>query len=292
MTLKEITSNRPVMKMQGCGNDFVVLFDIKDKLNKDIVNKICSLHYGVGSDGLIAVMNSRVKEASYRMKFYNPDGSLAEMCGNGIRCFTKYLADLKLISEKDELVVDTDAGLIRCQIVNNKSKNALIMVNMGKPVFLNPSQVALSPGEDGIVRGKTENFYFTFVSMGNPHVVIFTDNPKDDVKKYGSIIEKSTNIFPQKTNVEFVKVNSKNDITMFVWERGAGETLACGTGACATLVASVINSKSDNKAVVHLLGGDLTIEWQGINNPVYMTGNAENVFEINTDSLDKYLLSE
>ncbi len=290
MTLKDITKNMPVMKMQGCGNDFVVLFDIDDKLNPDMVKKICSLHYGVGSDGLIAVMNPRKKEASYRMKFYNPDGSPAEMCGNGIRCFTKFLADLKLISEKDELITDTDAGLIKCRIEKNNQKSALIKVNMGEPVFFNPSQVALSPEKDGIVKGKIENFYFTFVSMGNPHAVIFTDNPKDDVKKFGSIIDKNTDIFPKKTNVEFVKVNSKNDLTMFVWERGAGETLACGTGACATLVASVINNKSDNKAVVHLLGGDLTIEWQGKNNPVLMTGSAENVFEINVDSLDKYLL--
>ncbi len=291
MTLKEITNNKPVLKMQGCGNDFVVLFDLDDKLNQDIVKKICSLHYGVGSDGLIAVMTSRKKEATYRMKFYNPDGSLAEMCGNGIRCFSKYLLDLGLIEKGKEIPFDTDAGLIICIILENNKKEANIKVNMGKPILYDPSQVSMSPSAAGMVKGRIEKFDFTFVSMGNPHAVIFTDNPENDVKKYGSIIEKNLNIFPKKTNVEFVKVNSKNDLSMFVWERGAGETLACGTGACATLVASCINNFSDNKAVIHLLGGNLTIEWQGNDYPVFMTGGAENVFEINVDSLDKYLLS-
>ncbi len=292
MLIKEIIQDKPVMKMHGCGNDFVIMFDLNEKMTPDMVKKICALHYGVGSDGLILVMNSRKKEASYRMMFFNPDGSHVEMCGNGIRCFAKYLADLKLISVKEEVIFDTDAGLIKCTILENNEKRALIKVNMSHPLFYNPSQIALSPNKDGIVKGKIENFDFTFVSMGNPHAVIFSDNPEIDVKKYGSIIEKNIKIFPKKTNVEFVKVNSKNDLTMYVWERGAGETLACGTGACASLVASFINNKSDNKAVIHLLGGDLAIEWQGNDHPVYMTGNAENVFEINPDSLDKYLFSK
>lgn len=292
MFIKEITRGKPVMKMHGCGNDFVIMFDLNEKITPEIAKKICALHYGIGSDGLILVMNSRIKEALYRMKFHNPDGSQVEMCGNGIRCFAKYLTDLKLIAGKEEISFETDAGLIKCKILDNNEKKALIKVNMGEPVFFNPSQITLSPNKDGIVKGKIENFEFTFVSMGNPHAVIFSDNPKNDVKEYGPEIEKNIKIFPKKTNVEFVKVNSMKDLTMFVWERGAGETLACGTGACASLVASFINNKSDNKATVHLLGGDLTIEWQGKDQPVYMTGNAENVFEINPDSLDKHLLSK
>src|SRR4030042_6555889 len=126
MSIKQITQDKPVMKMHGCGNDFVIMFDLNEKITPEIVKKICALHYGIGSDGLILVMNSRKKEALYRMKFYNPDGSHVEMCGNGIRCFTKYLADLKLISAKDELIADTDAGLIRCRIEKNNQKTALI----------------------------------------------------------------------------------------------------------------------------------------------------------------------
>lgn len=291
MKLKDIIDNKPLMKMNGCGNDFIVLFDLNEKITSEIVKKLCKLHYGIGSDGLIAVTKSRKKEASYRMKFFNPDGSIAEMCGNGIRCFSKYLLDLDLIDKNEKAVFDTDAGLIQCIILENNYKQARVKVNMGKPILNDPTQVTIRASNNGIIKGKVENFDFTFVSMGNPHAVIFTDNPKEDVKKYGSSIEKNLELFPKKINVEFVKINNKEDLTMYVWERGAGETLACGTGACATLVASCLNGYSKNKATIHLLGGDLFIEWNGIDQPVFMIGEAENVFKIDPDSIDNFILS-
>ena len=291
MKLKDIIDNKPLMKMNGCGNDFIILFDLDEKIIPEIVKKLCELHYGIGSDGLIAVTKSRIKEASYRMKFFNPDSSIAEMCGNGIRCFSKYLLDLNLIKKNEKAVFDTDAGLIQCTILENNYKQALVKVNMGEPILNDPSQVTISTSNNGIIKGKVENFDFTFVSMGNPHAVIFTDDPQNDVKKYGSTIEKNLKLFPKKTNVEFVKINNEEDLTMYVWERGAGETLACGTGACATLVASCLNGYSKNKATIHLLGGDLFIEWNGNKQPVYMTGNAENVFKIDPDSIDNFILS-
>lgn len=290
MKLKDITENYPVMKMHGCGNDFVVIFDNEEKTTADIARKLCKLHYGVGSDGLITVTKSRVKEAKYRMKFFNPDGTTAEMCGNGIRCFSKYLLDLNLIKANEETTFDTDAGLIRCTIISNNTKKALVKVNMGKPIFYDPKQINVKPVEKGFVKSKIEGFDFTFVSMGNPHAVIFTETADRDVKKFGAVIEQNTTIFPKKTNVEFVKINKKDDLTMYVWERGAGETLACGTGACATFVAATINGYTKDKATIHLLGGDLIIEWNGENSPVYMTGEATNVFKIDRDSLDMYLI--
>jgi diaminopimelate epimerase len=305
MKISEITGAYPVMKMQGCGNDFVVLSDFDEKLTPQQAQKICDRHFGIGSDGLIAVLKSRTPESEYRMKFFNPDGSLAEMCGNGIRCFAKYLAD-NILEPRfiGKIPTDTDAGLKIPDIRENGSVEALVQVNMGEPVLYNPEQVKVNKrpsayearfrltdhGES--VVGEVGPLEFTFVSMGNPHAVIFTDSPAEHVKKYGPGIESNREIFPKKTNVEFVKVNDFDDLTMYVWERGAGETLACGTGACASLVASVLNGHSHNHARVHLLGGDLEISWEGKGNPVYMTGLARNVCEIDAKSLDKYLLKE
>ena len=168
---------------------------------------------------------------------------------------------------------------------------------MGEPVLYNPEQVMVKPESDGVVRrGINIDGHildFTYVCMGNPHAVIFRDhNTREYAKIYGERIETNREVFPQKTNVEFVKVNAPDDLTMYVWERGAGETLACGTGACASLVASVLNGHSENYARIHLLGGDLDISWAGRGNPVYMTGLARNVCRIDAESLDKYLLRE
>ncbi|MBN1412833.1 MAG: diaminopimelate epimerase [Spirochaetales bacterium] len=289
--LKKITLGYPVLKMHGCGNDFVVLYDYDEQLTSGQAAQICSRHFGVGSDGLVTVTRSRIKEAAYRMKFFNPDGSLAEMCGNGIRCFAKYLVDRGLVQNPGAIPVDTDAGLLVPEVLENNPVSSMVKVNMNKPVLHSRDQVNLMPGNDGVVRGKVSGLDFTFVSMGNPHAVIFTHSPEQWVLEYGPGIESNRDMFPQKTNVEFVKVNTPSDLTMRVWERGAGETLACGTGACASLVASVLNGKAANEAVVHLSGGDLRIAWEGNDSPVFMTGKAVNVFEINTDTLDEYLLN-
>jgi diaminopimelate epimerase len=288
MKINEII-NGPIMKMQGCGNDFVVIKDLEEQLTPQMAEKICDRHFGIGSDGLIAVLKSRVPEAEYRMKFFNPDGSLAEMCGNGIRCFAKYLRD-NVDGIMGIRLVDTDAGIVKPEVLENGDVEALVKVNMGEPVLYNPKQVIGKPNKRGIVYSKIGDHEFTFVSMGNPHAVMFTQFPEVNVKKYGPVVEHSTEVFPQKTNVEFVKVNSSTDLTMYVWERGAGETLACGTGACASLVASVLNGHSEDHARLHLLGGDLEISWKGKGNPVYMTGLARNVCRIDAESLDKYLL--
>lgn len=290
MKIKDIIGNNPIIKMHGCGNDFVILFDMNEKITPEIAKKFCDRHYGIGADGLVTITKSRIKEAKFRMKFFNPDGSLAQMCGNGIRCFAKYLLDLNLIEKEKEIAFDTDKGIVFCTTIENNKRRALVKVNMGEPIFYDPKQINLKPKNNEIIKGKTNNLDFTFVSMGNPHAVIFSDTPETDVKKFGPLIENDTTIFPQKTNVEFIKVNSPNDITMYVWERGAGETLACGTGACASFVTAVISGFCSKKATVHLLGGDLIIEWMGIGNPIYMTGEAVNIFKIDADSIDEFLL--
>ncbi|MBN1696543.1 MAG: diaminopimelate epimerase [Spirochaetales bacterium] len=291
MKIKDIVNDQPVMKMHGCGNDFIVLTDREGRLLPDQVKKLCARHYGVGADGLIAVMPSRRPDATFRMKFFNPDGSVAEMCGNGIRCFAKYLADRGLVDRDGSLSVDTDAGLIKPELIGYSAREAQVKVNMGEPVLFNPQQVTVEPGEEGAVRGNAEGLWFTFVSMGNPHAVIFTDTPERDVAYFGPKIEGNSSLFPAKTNVEFVKIDSPQEFTMYVWERGAGVTLACGTGACAGFVAAAVNGYAKKSAFVRLPGGILHIAWEGIGSPVFMTGNAVNVFEISAESLDYYCCS-
>ncbi|MBN2531843.1 MAG: diaminopimelate epimerase [Spirochaetales bacterium] len=289
MTIQEIAGDYPVLKMHGCGNDFIVLPDFNEKIIPGQVRALCSRHFGVGADGLITIVNSRIDRVPWRMKFFNPDGSIAEMCGNGIRCFVKYLFDHGLISETGAVPVDTDAGIITPEIIKNADREALVRVNMGIPGLYNQSQVTLSPGERGIVQGNASGHDFTFVSMGNPHAVIFSGQPEKDVIQSGPLIENNKALFPQKTNVEFVKVISAERLQMHVWERGAGVTLACGTGACAGFVAAVLNGHSRSSATVQLPGGNLMISWEGPGEPVFMTGNATNVFEIESSSLDRYL---
>jgi diaminopimelate epimerase len=290
MNIREIAGNYPIVKMHGCGNDFVVLTDFNEKITAEQAKAICSRHFGVGADGLITVVNSRIERVPWRMKFFNPDGSIAEMCGNGIRCFIKYLFDHGLVTVEGSLQVDTDAGIISPEIIKNTEREALVRVNMGIPELYNKSQVNISPGEQGIVRGNVNGHHFTFISMGNPHAVIFSGQPEKDVKQFGPSIENNKKIFPQKTNVEFIQVLTPERLVMHVWERGAGITLACGTGACAGVVAAVVNGHCQTSATVQLPGGDLAISWEGIGEPVFMTGGATNVFEITPLSLDSYLL--
>lgn len=291
------------MKMHGCGNDFVVMpGSFEPSLTPERVQKICDRHLGAGADGLILV-SSQVTSglgADYKMIFYNPDGSRAEMCGNGIRCFSKYVNDKvkKSGGKPIKVQVGTDhPRIVETQILANSFEEALVRVNMGNPQFLNPEQLrsseaagirTLNDGRRTYHKGVSQGNKFIYVCMGNPHAVVFTDTPDEDAKKYGASIERDTFLFPKKTNVEFVKVNSPSDLTMRVWERGAGETLACGTGACASLVAANLEGKCGNDATVHLFGGDLQISWAGLeSNPVHMTGPARNVCELK--DLDRYL---
>jgi diaminopimelate epimerase len=302
--LPTATHGEPIMKMHGCGNDFVVLSDPHEQITPEQAKKICDRHYGIGADGLVTVVRPKSTEAEYGMKFFNPDGSTAEMCGNGIRCFAKYLLDRGDIPAGARSIVETGAGLKSVKGVRNSPHEALIQVDMGAPILYDPKHLSerLTPNRKGFVEGAvdfegviptvTSSMKFFYVSMGNPHVVIVSLDPDTDAKRYGQQIEQMTSLFPKKTNVEFVRIDSPRELTMRVWERGAGETLACGTGACATLVAMNLEGRCENEATIHLLGGDLQIAWKGEKAPVYMTGPARNVAEIDARSIDEYLLSE
>lgn len=267
--------------MQGLGNDFVVLdFEEykKTQISKeDLAKKLCDRHFGIGADGLI-IINPKTQNTDIGWFFYNSDGTIAQMCGNGMRCFARYVFDHKLVDKK-EFSVDTKAGVIIPKIVDKEH----VRVNMNKPV-LETKKIPVDVNNNLNFEVKTSNRTFTAnaVSMGNPHCIIVTDdNTKDLVLKYGGEIE--TNIlFPEKTNVEFIKILNKNEINLDVWERGCAITLACGTGACASTVAAILNGLVDKKVKVNLPGGSLTIEWDGskndINHNVYMTGRADYSF--------------
>ena len=263
-----------ITKMNGCGNDFVFL-DMEEfqKANLPIdvfVKKVCNRHTGIGADGVIIPDIENTDDADIKWHYYNSDGTKAQMCGNGMRCFAKYVYDKSLVNKKS-FAVKTLAGIKKPEILDN----GLIKVNMGKPI-LNESDIPFK-GEKQI-----GDFKITPVSMGNPHCVIFTDNtPLEMAKKYGPELEKHP-YFPQKTNVEFVKVISENEIEMAVFERGCGITLACGTGACASVVASVLNNLTDNNVRVNLPGGVVNIEWQGSkdnpNHDIFLIGPAQYTF--------------
>jgi len=266
--------------MHGLGNDFIIVDAIKNKVDEfsKLSYRLCRRHYGAGGDGVIFVLES--EKADFRMRIFNRDGSEAEMCGNGIRCFAKYVYDNKL-TDKKSFDVETLAGIIKPEIVELKDNKAyLVKVNMGKPI-LERKDIPME-GEPGNVIDEPlkladKEVRITAVSMGNPHAVIFVDTFSFDIEVLGKEIEEHPS-FPKKTNVEFIQVVNENEINMQVWERGAGVTLACGTGASAALVASVLNKKTERKAVVHLLGGDLEIEWAEDGN-VYMTGPAKEVYK-------------
>jgi diaminopimelate epimerase len=267
----------PFTKMHGAGNDFIVIdcrsLDLPDP--SDFAVTYCNRWFGVGADQMLLLKRSVI--ADFRMVIYNADGGEVEMCGNGIRCFAKYIWDRKL-SDKNVLEVETLAGIIKPERSGSEVK-----VDMGEPV-LDPQDIpadlhSAPPIIDHPLEIEDQQFLLTLVSMGNPHAVIF---PEEDVSRYpveviGPMIENNP-LFPKRTNVEFVNVLDRNDIIMRVWERGSGETLACGTGACAAGVASMLKGLTDRSVTVRLLGGNLLIEWAE-NNHVYMTGPATEVFE-------------
>mgnify|MGYP004645322387 FL=1 len=268
-------------KMHGIGNDYVYVncFEESVKNPAEVSKFVSDRHFGIGSDGLILISPSAI--ADFRMNIYNADGSQAEMCGNGIRCVAKYVYDYGL-TDKTEISVETLAGIkyLRLQIENGKV--ASVEVNMGAPI-LEPKEIPVAVEESPVVNVPVEVkgkiYHMTCVSMGNPHVIIFMNNVKDlDIEAIGPYFENHT-VFPKRTNTEFVEVLDRNTVNMRVWERGSDETLACGTGACATTVACILNDKTENEVTVHLLGGDLKIRWDREANQVYMTGPATVVFD-------------
>ena len=265
-------------KWQACGNDFVFVnamtMDIRPVVKKCV--SICNRNFGIGADGIIFVLPS--EKATLQMRIFNSDGSEAEMCGNGIRAFAKWAHELGLVS-KHHFSVETGAGILFPELL----PDGKVRVDMGVP-HLNSSEIPVTGFGDGmVVNRKLTNdlhtYRITCVSMGNPHCVIFTDNiDRISLEEIGSRLEADAH-FPRKTNVEFAQLLKKNLLRMRVWERGSGETLACGTGACAVAVASILNGLTKRSVTVKLLGGDLMIEWNEENGHVFMTGPAEVVFD-------------
>ena len=268
-------------KMQGLGNDYVYIDAIHQNIENEstLAQFVSNRNFGVGSDGLILICKSDV--ADFKMKMFNSDGTEAEMCGNGIRCVGKFVYD-KGFTSKTQITIETLAGIKKLELNTKEGKVETVKVDMGMPI-LKPEEIPVISKENPVKNLKIEvdekEFIFTCVSMGNPHAVTVVDNTeKFDVEKYGKVLE-INKFFPKRINVEFIQLIDKNNIKMRVWERGAGETLACGTGACASVVACVLNKLTDRNVIVQLLGGKLEIEWNEKDNHIYMTGPAVTVFE-------------
>lgn len=272
-------------KMTGIGNDYIYIDCTDGTKVKDIpeiTKKLSDRHFGIGADGVILIDKPDDDEkADFKMKIYNSDGSEAEMCGNGIRCVAKFIHDKKL-SDKDKLSIQTLAGIKKVKILENKKGECNeAIVDMGEPLFQDnniPYHVYEPFNKDLDIDVNGEKMRFTVVSMGNPHAVTFVEDvDKVEIEKCGPIVENNP-IFPNRTNVEFVQIIDKNNIKVRVWERGVGETYACGTGACAAMVASGINGYTDENVNVELPGGKLEVEW-GKDNHIYLQGPAETVYE-------------
>ena len=268
-------------KMHGLGNDYVYIDCINQKITDEssLARFVSSRHFGIGSDGLILICKSDI--ADFKMRMFNSDGSEAEMCGNGIRCVAKFVYD-KGLTQKDIITIETLAGIKTLELNTKEGKVQTVKVNMGEPI-LKPEEIPVISKEYPVKKLKLladdREFIFTCVSMGNPHAITVVDDVENfDVQKYGKILEKDK-AFPKRSNIEFVEIVDKNNIKMRVWERGAGETLACGTGACATAVACNLNNFTDKIVNVELLGGVLNIEWNEVDNNIYMTGTATTVFD-------------
>ena len=268
-------------KMHGLGNDYVYVNCFEEKIDNPpaVARFVCDRHFGIGSDGLIMINPS--KTADFEMEMYNADGSRGEMCGNGIRCVAKYVYDYGL-TDKTQISVETLGGIKYLDLTVEDGKVSLVKVDMGKPeleadlipIISEREQVIDEPIE---VDGK--EYHMTGVSMGNPHAVIYVDDVKGlDLEKIGPKFENHER-FPKRINTEFVHCIDRQTVEMRVWERGSGETLACGTGACAVAVSSILNNLTDTQVTVKLLGGDLQIEWDREKDRVFMTGPATVVFD-------------
>lgn len=271
-------------KMHGNGNDYIYINTLKQAVKNPskLAAAMSDRHYGVGADGLILIMKPQAVNADFKMRIFNSDGSEAEMCGNGIRCFAKYLYDHKIFTGK-ELAVETLSGIKSLKLHIRNEKVNTVTVDMGEPILIRSKIPML--GQEGIVINEDLplpdgiHFSITTVSMGNPHAVIFVEDvEKFPVEKYGPLIE-NHDLFPQRTNVEFVQVLNRNEILQRTWERGAGETMACGTGASAATVASILTEQTERNVTVRLLGGDLKVSWEEKSGHVHMTGPAVEVFE-------------
>lgn len=277
-------------KMQGCGNDYIYVNGFTEKIPQEekteLVRHISDRHFGIGGDGVIFINPS--SEADFEMEMYNADGSRAEMCGNGIRCVAKYVYD-KGLTDKTDISVISCGQIKYLQLFLKEGRVDTVRVNMGAPE-LRPERIPVTVAEAGmplekerivnapiIVQGK--EYKMTCVSLGNPHAVIFLEDVTNlEIEQIGPYFENHER-FPKRINTEFVKVLDKKTVQMRVWERGTGETLACGTGCCATVVACILNGLTDEKVTVKLLGGEIEIEWDREANLVYMTGPAVTVFE-------------
>lgn len=265
-------------KMQGLGNDYIYVNCFTETVENigETAKKVSDRHFGIGSDGLVLIAPSEV--ADFQMIMYNSDGTQAQMCGNAIRCVAKYVHD-KHLTDKTQISIETLAGIKYLELnLNDKGEVSTVRVNMGKPE-LTPKNIPIASDLDRFVEQEIEidgaKYTTTGVSMGNPHIVVFV-NEMPQMEVVGPKFE-NNKLFPERINTEFVIIEDRQNVRMRVWERGAGETLACGTGACATVVASRLSDLVDEKVNVHLLGGTLEIEWNG--DCVYMTGPCEFVFD-------------
>ena len=276
-------------KMQGCGNDYVYVNgfteQIPQEMKAELAIKISDRHFGIGSDGLIFI--NPTPDADFEMEMYNADGSRSEMCGNGIRCVGKYVYDHHM-TEKTELRV-VSAGKVKIlKLTVTQGKVSEVRVNMGAPV-LEASQIPVRCNTSPVIAQPItvlgKEYQMTCVSMGNPHAVVFMEDVEHlDINAIGPSFE-NHECFPNRTNTEFVEIIDRNNIRMRVYERGTGETLACGTGCCASVVACILNGKTGNDVRVRVLGGIIEVEWNRETNEVYMTGPAETVFEGEMDDL-------
>lgn len=269
-------------KMQGCGNDYVYVNGMEECVEnkKQVVPVLSDRHFGIGGDGVIFINAS--EKADFEMEMYNADGSRSQMCGNGIRCVGKFVYD-KGLTDKKEITVESFGTVKYLSLtVGDDNRVCKVKVDMGEPE-LNAAKVPVLCKKEQAIREVVEvngkNYEMTCVSMGNPHCVIFVDEITDDMVWVDGKALEVHSCFPERANIEFVQVMNRNHIKMRVWERGSGETYACGTGSCACVVAGVLNGLTDEKVTVSLLGGDLEIEWNRENNRVFMTGPAVTVFE-------------
>jgi diaminopimelate epimerase len=281
-----VSKSIPFVKMEGIGNDYIYVDareDVPTGLSKLAV-EISDRHFGIGSDGLILIRTSKLDGVRHRMQMFNSDGSESEMCGNGLRCVAKYLYDRDLETEA-EFPIETGAGVLTVKITPFAGKHIAkkIRVNMGQPRLTRSEIPMTGPAAERVInvplKVQDREFRITCVSMGNPHCVIFVDQPADNklVHTYGPLIENHP-LFPRRTNVEFVYRESDRLLQQRTWERGAGETLACGTGASAVCVAAILNELTGRSLTIKLLGGDLEMEWSAKDNCVYKTGPAREVF--------------
>ena len=266
-------------KMHGIGNDYVYVNCFKEKIENpgEVAKRISDRHFGIGSDGLILIKPSQI--ADFEMEMYNSDGSLGAMCGNGIRCVAKYVYDYGL-TDKTQISVATGSGIKYLDLTVEDGKVVLVKVDMGAPILEPekiPAKVSKATGEKLTVQGK--EYEVTCVSMGNPHCIVCVDDVDGlDIEQVGTFFEHHE-VFPDRVNTEFIKVLDRNTVQMRVWERGAGETWACGTGACAVAVACILNGWTEREVTVKLRGGDLCICWDQDKNTVFMTGPAATVFD-------------